>query len=135
MANNQNLVPFKAGADAKERGRRGGRKSGESRRQKASMRAAFQLLANLPCSDDVKETLLRAGLPENDTNNAAALALAAFQSALGGNVQSMRLCLEMLGEDPTIQIKERSMELKESAVGMIDRDCTITVNLLDDVTA
>lgn len=135
MANNQNLVPFKAGADAKERGRRGGRKSGESRRQKASMRAAFRLLANLPCSDDVKETLLRAGLPENDTNNAAALALAAFQSALGGNVQSMRLCLEMLGEDPTIQIKERSMELKESAVGMIDRDCTITVNLLDDVTA
>lgn len=135
MANTKNLIPFKAGADAKERGRRGGRKSGESRRQKASMRAAFQLLANLPCSDDVKETLLRAGLPENDTNNAAALAFSAFQSALGGNVQSMRLCLEMLGEDPTIQIKERSMELKESAVGMIDRDCTITVNLLDDVTA
>lgn len=135
MANTKNLIPFKAGADAKERGRKGGRKSGESRRQKASMRAAFQLLANLPCSDDVKETLLRAGLPENDVNNAAALALAAFQSALGGNVQSMRLCLEMLGEDPTIQIKERSMELKESAVGMIDRDCTITVNLLDDVTA
>ena len=133
--NPENLVPFKAGTDAKTKGRKGGKASGESRRQKASMKQALQTLLTLPCTDDTKESLLRAGLPESDANNAAALALSAFQSAVGGNVQALRLCLELLGEDPSMQLRERSVELKESTVARLDDDVEIHVHILDDVTA
>lgn len=128
------LKPIKGGLDAREKGRLGGIKSGESRRKKASIKKAFEAIAALPCKDmDVKQALEKAGLPSNSINTATVLAWSMIQTAMAGNPQAMRLCLELMGEDPGTKLRERSVELKERVAGrgLDDEDVCITVNLVD----
>lgn len=44
MANNENLKPVRTKNEARERGRNGGKKSGEVRRRKADFRRTLNLL-------------------------------------------------------------------------------------------
>ena len=113
--NVSSLTKIQSGADAREKGRRGGMASGAARRKKASIREAFRHISALPYRDeDTLETLKRAGLPENEINVSVALAWAMVENAMKGNSQMMRNCLEMMEEDPGTQIKERGMQLRES---------------------
>lgn len=115
--NVSSLTKIQSGADAREKGRRGGLASGAARRRKASIREAFKQIASLPYRDeDTLETLKRAGLPENKVTVSTALAWAMVENAMRGNAQMMRICLEMMEEDPGTQIKERGMQLRESLV-------------------
>lgn len=135
MANEQNLVPIKRGADARTKGRAGGIKSGKVRRQKASIKKAFQAIAAAPCQDsDTKEILRRAGLPEDDITISAALAFEMIRAALGGSAPMMRLCLALLDEEPNLQLRERTQTWKESVLQRNgDENQEIHVTILDDV--
>lgn len=109
------LTKIQCGEDARAKGRKGGLASGAARRRKASIREAFKQIASLPYRDeDTLETLKRAGLPENEITVSVALAWAMVENAMKGNSQMMRICLEMMEEDPGTQIKERGMQLRES---------------------
>ena len=54
---------------------------------------------------------------DEETTYAAALAWKAIYHAMKGNSQMMRLVMEMLGEDPSIMLKEREIKLKEKQGG------------------
>lgn len=131
--NISSLVHITAGQDAKQKGRNGGIKSGKVRRQKASIKKAFKTLAGCPCQDgEINEILRRAGLPENECTISAALALSMIQKAMDGNAQMMRLCLTMLGEEPNLELRERTQEWREKAlVPTEDGETCINVSLHD----
>ena len=135
MANEQNLVPIKRGADARTKGMAGGLASGKVRRKKASIKKAFMAIAAAPCQDkDTRAILQSAGLPESETNIAAALAFSMIQKAMDGNANMMRLCLQMLGEEPNLQLRERTQDWKERVLQRGgDEETNISVQILDDV--
>ena len=113
--NNENLIPAsrRSKKEARENGRKGGQASGRTRRRKKAMRTVFRQIATMPVNDaKLKRQLEAAGMDE-ETTYAAALAWKAIYHAMKGNSQMMRLVMEMLGEDPSIMLKEREIKLKE----------------------
>lgn len=117
--NNENLIPAsrRSKKEARENGRKGGQASGRTRRRKKAMRTVFRQIATMPVNDaKLKRQLEAAGMDE-ETTYAAALAWKAIYHAMKGNSQMMRLVMEMLGEDPSIMLKEREIKLKEKQGG------------------
>ena len=85
MSNNENLKPFvfTSGAEAREKGRKGGINSGKARRKKADLKKAMMTLLSMDVANEkTKKQLEELGL---DTTNEALLALTTFQQAVKGN--------------------------------------------------
>ena len=81
MANNENLKPIRSTSEARERGKNGGKKSGESRRERKQLREELLLL-----------------LSENDMQ--AKLSLALINKALSGDVRAFETIRDTIGEKP-----------------------------------
>ena len=131
--NPDTLIRIQAGADARTKGRNGGIKSGQARRKKASIRRAFEAIAGTQCQDkDTKAILQRAGLSEDDCTVSATLAWSMIQAAMGGSAPMMRLGLSLLGEEPSLQLRERQQDFKERLfTGAGTEPTTISVSLAD----
>lgn len=82
MANNQNLKPALTSEEARERGRRGGIKSGEKRRQRKTFRECILTMLE---DGDVQKNII------------AAL----FGKAFAGDVRAFESIRDTIGEKPT----------------------------------
>lgn len=84
MANTQNLKPVQSKEEARERGRNGGIRSGEVRREKATMIATLKkLLEEKNNRGQTYRELTTLGL---------------IKGAINGNVSNYRTILELVGE-------------------------------------
>lgn len=96
-----NLRPCRTKSEAKKRGSVGGKKSGESRRAKKTLREAVKLLLTSKCTiDEFRATMKAFGITQRDMTNQMALAIAMFQEAIGGNVQAFNSLRDTAGEKP-----------------------------------
>ncbi len=105
MANNKNLKPIRSENEAREKGRKGGKKSGETRRARKTLREELLML-------------LEAG----DTQNKISIAM--INEAAKGNVKAYLAIRDTVGEkpidkaeiidssnyDPTVFISETELE-------------------------
>jgi len=83
LSNNENLKPFASTEEAREKGRKGGIKSGKVRRKKADLKKAMIALLSMDVANEkTKKQLEDLGL---ETTNEALLALTTFQQAVKGN--------------------------------------------------
>ena len=82
---NGNLNPVRSKSEARERGRSGGLKSGETRREKKALRQRLELL--LAREVDGLET-------------ADAISLALIEKALSGDVRAYEVIRDTVGEKP-----------------------------------
>lgn len=127
--NTQNLRPVRTKAEARERGKNGGIKSGEKRREKKTMRETVQMLLSMDCKamPQVKAKLMELGVPEEDMTNQMAMTLAMFGEAMKGNVQAFNALRDTAGEKPVAKAEitgadgapialkeEKQMTLKEA---------------------
>ena len=92
MANNSNLIPVKAGEEARTRGRIGGIKSGIAKRARKTLKEELLLL-----------------LSSGNTQEKISLAL--IQEALNGNVKAFESIRDTIGEKPR---ENQDVELKAS---------------------
>lgn len=71
MANEENLIPMdeRSQNEARELGKKGGKKSGEARRRKKDMKAKMKLLLSLHPTASQTELLKALGIPEEDADN------------------------------------------------------------------
>ena len=92
MANEQNLIPFTSEQnreEAKRNGQKGGKKSGEVRRQRKAMKEQAELLLSLPFNltdkrgNELKEVLKKLGIDEDNIDNQMAMIVALWKTALG----------------------------------------------------
>lgn len=97
-----NLVPVRTKSEAKERGRNGGIKSGEARRHKKSMREMAKYIMDSSVSkqmNNVRETLARMGIEENDMTYQAAVVVRLIQKAMvDGDTSAIRVIGELTGD-------------------------------------
>lgn len=99
--NKSTLRPVRSKAEASKRGRKGGLRSGEVRRQKKTLREVVQLLLNGKCTGaDACTRMQSLGIATGDMTNQMAMVVAMFDQAIEGNVQAFNTLRDTAGEKP-----------------------------------
>lgn len=120
MANDQNLLKgeatrFKSGDRAVDAGRKGGIKSGETKRRKRTMREVFDAISEADAPEDIRQKAQEMGLPVPLTLEEA-YAIAMAKEIVNGNVQAYRAVAEVRGErkqDIGLTIESEQSKLSE----------------------
>lgn len=100
-----NLRPVTSTEEARERGKKGGQKSGEVRRQRKKFKETLELLLHLPPGlSDQKDTLLALGVDEDDCDNQTLIAISMIQSVAAGDVKAAAWVRDTVGEKPTDKV-------------------------------
>lgn len=121
VANEKNLIPIaeRSPNEAREMGRKGGQKSGETRRRKKSMRDAMNLMLSQPVVNNeiYNQTALMGVAPENIDNQNAIVA-AMIKEAAMGNVKAFSAICDLIGENGNgkrVEIAREELKLKKAA--------------------
>ena len=121
MANEKNLKPIKtlSKEEAKKRGSKGGKKSGEVRRQKRLLKDCMIELLELPVTD-IKSwnKLSKLGINIENIDNKALLVASLFKKAVDfGDVQAFKEIRNLIGED---NANDGNGQLEELIKGLKD---------------
>lgn len=92
MANKDNLKPVRTKKEARERGKNGGIKSGEIRRERKTLKDELLLL-----------------LSSGDTQNKVSLAL--IEKALSGDTKAFEVIRDTIGEKATEKVENTNIEM------------------------
>lgn len=99
MPNERNLIPVRSTEEARERGRNGGRASGEARRRKKSLREAAELYLSLPVSDKrAWNKLAKDGVAPEDVDNQMAIIAGLSIKAAKGDAKAAKVLFELVGD-------------------------------------
>ena len=93
MANEQNLIPFskRSEREARENGAKGGKKSGEVRRQRKAFREQMELLLSLPVKNEEHKAFMeQLGIDEANMDNQMMLLMSVFNKAMKGDLEAFR---------------------------------------------
>lgn len=107
MANEKNLKTQRERTKSEQReiARKGGIKSGQTRRNKKSMREALEMLMfDVEVDEAAKDKLRGAGINEKDFNNQMLITLGLMKKAREGDVQAYNAICSMIGEKPADKI-------------------------------
>lgn len=101
MANEKNLKPVRTKREARERGKKGGQKSGEVRREKRLLRDCMTELLDLPVNDTKRRNKLsRMGIDPERIDNRALLTVSLFMRAVEfGDVAAFKEIRDLIGEN------------------------------------
>ena len=113
MANEQNLNPIRTKEEAREKGRRGGIKSGEARRRKRDMKSAASLLLDLGCwGPNMNAQMERMGIEEEDRTNQMAILVSMMNEAQNGSVRAAEFLRDTAGRNND---RNRDYKLRQKA--------------------
>ncbi len=107
MANEKNLRNIgRSTSEAREMGRKGGIKSGETRRRKKTMREALEmLLFHTELNEQTKQMLKSEGVKDvEDFNHQMVITRSLIAKAEAGDVQAYNAICSMIGEKPADKI-------------------------------
>lgn len=113
MANNENLKPVRTKSEARERGRNGGKASGESRRRKADFRKTLNALLTAEIDNPEWTPLLNAlGL---DSTLEAVVNAAIIRKALAGDVKAYIAIRDTLGQTTKSEADLEEQKIRTAA--------------------
>lgn len=96
MANEENLRPVRTKSEARERGRNGGIKSGESRRRTAALRDTMNRLLTMKTEvDGLSDVLLADG---GESTYEEVITMAMIQRAMIGDVNAYKAIMQVVGQ-------------------------------------
>jgi len=100
VAGKENLKAPRTPEEAREKGRRGGVKSGEARRAKRDARETAQLFLNMAVAGNLDDILAKLEIKEGDRTNQMGIVARLTLKAQGGDVHAARLLWEITGQMP-----------------------------------
>lgn len=137
MANEQNLKPVRTKKEARERGRNGGKASGEARRRKADFRKTLNMLLTVDIDHPEITPILDAmGI---DSTLETAMLMAQVKDAMGGNTKAAYFVAQYAGQDDRpkedIENKKADTELKKARKEAVsgDRETDEALDRLDKI--
>ena len=115
MANEHNLIPVRSENEAREKGKKGGKASGESRRRKKTLKQAMKLLLEQEITDtDIYNQTAAMGVAVDDLNYQSAIVAAMVMQAANGNVKAFAQIRNLIGEDTDSErLKLQKQELAQ----------------------
>lgn len=123
MANEKNLKPIKKGQlskeEAKRRGKKGGIKSGQVRKEIKTCREILLMMSNYTPNEDTVENLRKIfpGLEEKYLTYKTVMTLKQLEKALRGDTEAFKVCRDTMGEKPTDKVEQRT-ELEVNKIGL-----------------
>ena len=97
MPGTDNLKPPSTTDEAREWGRTGGKKSGESRRKKRDAKEAARLFLNLAATEQLDDNLAKLNVKKIDRTNMLGVIARLTLSAQNGNVRAAEVLFEIAG--------------------------------------
>lgn len=98
MAKESNLKPLSTDK-AREIGKKGGKKSVESRRKRKALKEQMELLLTLPLTDErAKKQFESMGIDADNMDNQMAMVVKTYAQALKGNINAVNVIREIIGE-------------------------------------
>ena len=119
--NENNLIPNskRSPSELREQASKGGKKSGETRRRKKSMREKMKMLLELPCADNDKAKLEALGISPEYMDNEMVLLMAQFFKAANGDKDAYDRVMSLMQRDikhDELELKKKELKLKEEAL-------------------
>lgn len=112
MANEYNLKPVRSEREARELGRKGGKKSGEARRRKAALRDTMNRLLTMQVNVEGLSDVIRADSGE-DTTYEDVITMAMIQQAMMGDVKAYQAIMKVVGQT---ERSEEDLEEQKSKI-------------------
>lgn len=112
MANKKNLIPNseRTPSELREMCSKGGKKSGEVRRERKAMREQMEMLLKLPpINVQAKQKIKELGIDEKEIDNQMLLMVAIFNKAMKGDIQAVNVVRELIGE----RIQQAEVQIKQ----------------------
>ena len=107
MANEENLKKLST-KKAREIGAKGGKASGEARRQRKALKAQMEMLLSLPVRDTKSwNAMSEFGIEIDEIDNNTKLVYCLLKKAFTGDVAAIREVRAMIGEDPTVDVMKK----------------------------
>lgn len=113
---NDNLRPPTT-IEARERGKKGGKASGEARRKRKAMKDQINLLLSLPFPDvkdkngkQLKGFFKQLGIDDENIDNQMAMLVAVYKTALSGGknqIQAVQFLRDTAGEKPVDKVENK----------------------------
>lgn len=114
----KDLIPFnrRTEDEQKEIAKKGGVKSGETRRRKRALKQIVRHFLDTETKrEDLRGQLLANGF-DDDTSNAAALVMQIANEAFSGNIRAAELLVRLSGEDPDQKRKDKELKLQQDLI-------------------
>ena len=105
-------------SELREREKKGGKASAESRRRKKDMKQKMKALLELPAAANDREQLGALGVDPDDMDNEMVLVMAMFLNAAQGDTKAFDRVMQLLGKDighEELALRKRELKLKEKA--------------------
>ena len=110
MANEKNLIPInkRTKSEQREYQKKGGKRSGEVRRQRKAMKEQMEMLLTLPFTHKKELKVIKElGIQTQDIDNQMALIVVMYEKALKGNVQAFNIIREIIQDNKMIDNNNR----------------------------
>ncbi len=105
--NKDNLIPIRSEKEAREKGKKGGIRSGEVRREKKALRDTFEELLKVTLKDEnLLESYKQFGFDKKGMTMQDAISAAMIHQAAKGNVKAFKAIYETI-EVPKLEEKEK----------------------------
>lgn len=116
MANEKNLKPVRTKSEAREKGKKGGKASGASRRRHKSLQETMLMVSKLPLDDIGINRAKRTGvdisdIDEHDMTALTAVVLGQVRAAANGNSQAAQVVAEWM--DLATKHKKDQLEIEK----------------------
>lgn len=96
--NEQNLIPTnkRSKEEARKLGAKGGKKSGEVRKEKAELKKLFMQFANMRPTEKESKQLVAMGFDDKDLTNMTAYVVSLFKNGAKGNSKALEIGVDLL---------------------------------------
>lgn len=96
--NEQNLIPTnkRSKEEARKLGAKGGKKSGEVRKEKAELRKLFMQFANMRPTEKESKQLVAMGFDDENLTNMTAYVVSLFKNGAKGNSKALEIGVDLL---------------------------------------
>lgn len=140
LSGKDNLHPPRSTEEARERGQKGGVKSGDARRKKRDMKKTLVYLLDLPISAGEEEVITMMDemtIPQDDRNRMMALIVSMYKEATyNGNVKAAEFIRDVIGagavaEDRKAKLKldRERFDMEKAAMAEVGEGMPVIINV------
>lgn len=112
MANEHNLKPVRTKSEARERGRNGGKASGQARREKRDLKERAKMWMEAVADPRVAAAMSKTGISVED--NADVVLAGVMKGVLRGDTKALTMWLDLTGQNPRSDDKTKQAQVRKA---------------------
>ena len=138
--NEQNLIPTnkRSKEEVRKNSSKGGKKSGEVRKQKAELKKLFMQFANMRPTEKESKQLVAMGFDDESLTNMTAYVVSLFKNGAKGNSKALEIGVDLLMDNNKKELENQRLKEEIARLKLeqekIKRDLNMGENGFEDLT-